>query len=64
TLVAILCLSFFSDILGLNLTRFVADGFAWLTFAAGTLVGVCIAIMSLRILWELWLDAKGRHGIH
>ena len=53
-LVGTLFISFLSDIVGLSLTRFVSDGFAWMTMIAGTLVGICIAIMSLRILWELW----------
>ena len=39
---------------GLNLTRFVSSNFAWMTMVAGTLIGVCLAIMILRILWEMW----------
>jgi len=60
-LVGTLFISFLSDIVGLSLTRFVADGFAWMTMIAGTLVGICIAVMSLRILWELW-GPTPRHG--
>lgn len=53
-LVTVLFLSFLGDIAGVNLTRFVSDGFAWLTMVAGILIGVCLAVMSLRVLWELW----------
>ncbi|MFQ5487839.1 MAG: hypothetical protein ACE5ET_05265 [Gammaproteobacteria bacterium] len=52
--VALLFLSFLGDIAGLNLTRFVSANFAWLTMIAGTLIGVCLAVMILRVLWELW----------
>ncbi len=54
-LVGTLALSFLADIAGLNLTRFVSPDFAWMTMIAGTLIGVCLAIMILRVLWELWL---------
>lgn len=53
-LVTVLFLSFLGDIAGVNLTRFVSDGFAWMTMVAGTLIGACLAVMSLRVLWELW----------
>ncbi len=52
--VGLLFLSFLGDIAGLNLTRFVSANFAWLTMIAGTLIGVCLAAMILRVLWELW----------
>lgn len=59
-LVTLLFLSFLGDIAGLNLTRFVAADFAWLTLIAGTLIGVCLAVMILRILWEVWIPpARG-----
>ncbi len=54
-LVGTLALSFLGDIAGLNLTRFVSPDFAWLTMIGGTLIGICLAIMILRVLWELWL---------
>ncbi len=54
TLVTALFLSFLGDMAGLNLTRFVSNSFSWMTMVAGTLIGVCLAIMILRILWELW----------
>jgi len=53
-LVTTLFLSFLGDMAGLNLTRFVSDSFSWVTMVAGTLIGVCLAIMILRILWEMW----------
>ncbi len=53
-LVTTLFLAFLSDIAGLSLTRFVSDNFAWMTMIAGITVGVCLAFMILRILWELW----------
>ncbi len=52
--VGLLFVSFLGDIAGLNLTRFVSANFAWLTMIAGTLIGVCLAVMILRVLWELW----------
>jgi len=55
-LVTVLFLSFVADIAGLSLTRFVADDFAWITMIAGTLVGVCLLLMSLRILWDVWVS--------
>lgn len=53
-LVGALFLAFFSDIASLNLVRFVSPAFSWLTVLAGTAVGVCLAIIALRVLWELW----------
>lgn len=53
-LVGLLFLAFFSDIASLNLVRFVAADFALLTVVAGTTVGLCLAVISLRVLWELW----------
>ncbi len=53
-LVTLLFLSFVGDMAGLNLTRFVSDSFAWVTMVSGTLIGIILAIMILRILWELW----------
>ncbi len=53
-LVTVLFLSFLGDMAGLNLTRFVSDSFSWMTMVSGTLIGVVLALMSLRILWELW----------
>ncbi len=53
-LVTTLFFSFLGDMAGLNLTRFVSSNFAWMTMVAGTLIGVCLAIMILRILWEMW----------
>lgn len=57
-LVGLLFLAFFSDIASLNLVRFVSPSFAWLTVMAGTTVGVCLAVISLRVLWELWGPAR------
>ncbi len=54
-LVTLLFISFLGDIAGLNLTRFVSPGFAWLTMIAGTTIGICLALMILRVLWELWV---------
>lgn len=53
-MVGVLFLGFVADIAGLSLTRFAGDGFAWVTMIAGITIGVCIAIMSLRILWDIW----------
>ncbi|KAF0193103.1 MAG: hypothetical protein FD165_206 [Gammaproteobacteria bacterium] len=53
-LVSLLFLAFFSDIASLNLVRFVSPDFSWLTVVAGTTVGLCLAVISLRVLWELW----------
>jgi hypothetical protein len=54
-LVSLLFISFLSDIGSLNLTRFVSDGFAWLTMLSGVLIGICLAVMTSSVLWELWL---------
>ena len=53
-LVTLLFLSFLGDIAGLNLTRFVSPAFSWVTMIAGTTIGICLALMILRVLWELW----------
>ncbi len=55
TLVGLLFLSLWGDIISLNLVRFVSADFAYLTFAMGSLVGLCFAFICLRVLWELWL---------
>jgi hypothetical protein len=57
TLVVTLFLAFVGDIAGLSLTRFVSDSFAWVTMITGTLIGVCLAIMSLCILWDVWIPS-------
>ncbi len=57
-MVGALFVGFVADIGGLVLTRFVADGFAWMTLIAGTVVGVCIAVMSLKILHDTWMSGK------
>lgn len=59
-LVGALFVAFFSDIASLNLVRFVSPSFAWLTVVAGTTVGICLAAISLRVLWELWGPARAR----
>lgn len=53
-LVGALAVSLAVDIGGLWLVRFVSDGYAWLTAVAGTTVGVCLLVTSLRVLWEVW----------
>ncbi len=53
-LVGTLFAGLLGDIASLNLTRFVTTDFSYLTIFTGTLIGVCLALMSLRILWELW----------
>ncbi len=58
TVVTLLTLSLFGDIAGLNLTRFASDGFAWLTVASAITVGLLLLMVTLRVLWELWLQPK------
>ncbi|MBI5755466.1 MAG: hypothetical protein HZA12_00930 [Nitrospirae bacterium] len=53
-LVGILSFSFLSDIAGLYLVRFATDKFAWLPVISGTTIGVIMAFISIRVLWELW----------
>ena len=53
--VATLTLSLAGDIAGLNLTRFASPAFAWLTVVSASLVGVLLLVVTLRVLWELWL---------
>jgi len=55
TLVGLLGLCLAADIGGLWLVRFVSDGYAWLTAASGTLVGICLLVTTVRVLWEVWL---------
>jgi len=54
-LVSLLFLSLWGDIISLNLVRFVSPAFSWLTVAMGTTVGLCLAFISLRVLWEIWM---------
>lgn len=48
-----LCLSL--DIGGLYLVRFVSERFATLNWVSGAGIGVILLIVSLRVLWEVWL---------
>ncbi len=57
-LVGMLSLAFLSDIAGLYLVRFVSTHFAWLSVISGITIGVCMAFISLRVLYELWLHSK------
>ncbi len=57
--VLVMFFGLWGDIVSLNLVRFVDDGFAIVTFAAGVTVGLCFATISLRVLWELWLARPG-----
>jgi len=54
-LVVVLAVCLGADIGGLWLVRFVSEGYAWVTAASGALVGVCVLVTSLRVLWEVWL---------
>lgn len=53
-LTGMLGLAFLLDIGGLYLVRFVSAGLAWLPVVTGITIGVCIATISLRVLYELW----------
>ncbi len=54
--VSLLFLGLWGDIISLNLVRFVSGHFAYLTVAMGTIIGLCFAFISFRVLWELWLQ--------
>src|SRR3972149_2889612 len=54
-LVGMLGLAFLFDIGGLYLVRFVSAEFALLPMITGIIIGVCIAFISLRVLYELWM---------
>ena len=54
-LVGMLGLAFLFDIAGLYLVRFVSADFALLPVMTGITIGVCIAFISLRVLYELWI---------
>ena len=54
-LVGMLGLAFLFDIGGLYLVRFVSAEFALLPVITGIIIGVCIASISLRVLYELWM---------
>ncbi len=58
TLVGVLFLGFFFDIAGLYLVRFISRNFAWLPVVTGITIGVCLAIISIRVFYELWVTAK------
>ena len=53
-LVGSLGLALLGDILGLFLTRFVQESFAWVTVICGIWIGICLGITVLRVFWELW----------
>ena len=53
--VSLLFFSLWGDIVSLNLVRFVSGDFAYMTVAMGTIIGLCFAFISFRVLWELWL---------
>ena len=57
-LVGMLGLAFLFDIGGLYLVRFVSAEFALLPMITGIIIGVCIASISLRVLYELWMATK------
>ena len=57
-LVGMLGLAFLFDIGGLYLVRFVSAEFALLPMITGIIIGVCIAFISLRVLYELWMATK------
>lgn len=61
-LVVVLAVCLGGDIGGLWLVRFVSDGFAWVTAAAGVGIGLCVAATTLRVLWELWGPAPREAG--
>lgn len=54
-LVGMLGSSFLFDIAGLYLVRFVSASFSWLPVVTGIIIGACIAFISLRVLYELWI---------
>lgn len=54
-IVLLLFLGLWGDIISLNLVRFVSGNFAYVTMTMGTLIGLCFAFISFRVLWELWL---------
>ena len=57
-LVGMLGFSFLFDIAGLYMVRFVSADFSWLPVMTGITIGVCIAFISLRTLYELWMAPK------
>ncbi len=58
TLVGLLFLSLGGDIGGLYLVRFVSDQFALLNMMAGVTIGLCLAVVSVRALYEMWLQPR------
>ncbi|MCC7203414.1 MAG: hypothetical protein IT393_12235 [Nitrospirae bacterium] len=53
--VGILGFAFLFDIGGLYMVRFVSANLAWLPVITGVTIGVCLAFISLRVLYEMWL---------
>ncbi len=62
--VCVMFLGLWGDIVSLNLVRFVDERFAAMTFAAGVTVGLCFAVISLRVLWELWIARSRLEATH
>ncbi len=54
-LVGIVSLAFLLDIAGLYLIRFISTDFSWLPVVSGIIIGLCIAFISIRVLYELWI---------
>lgn len=54
-LVGILSFAFLLDIGGLYIVRFISTDFSWLPVVSGIIIGLCIAIISIRVLYELWI---------
>lgn len=61
--VSLLFLGLWGDIISLNLVRFVSGGFAYMTFVMGTIIGLCFAFISFRVLWELWLMKPEKNAL-
>ncbi len=59
-----LFLSFSFDIAGLYLVRFISENFAFLTWAGGGGIGVCLACATFCVLSELWGQTNTKKGEH
>ena len=46
------------DFLGMWLTKFVADGFAYLTLLGGWLMAAAYLIVAVTAIWQIWFETR------
>lgn len=46
------------DFVGMWLTKFVADGFAYLTLLGGWLMAACYLVVAATAIWQIWFERR------